>query len=190
MKSLVVLLSGNGSNLQAIIDRIAQENWPLKIAAVISDKPNAYGLIRAQQANIPTHVFPSKLYPGMCEYHQALQDCIGAYQPDLIVLAGYMRILAPEFVNHFAGKIINIHPSLLPAYKGLHTHERVLEAHEKYHGTSIHIVTADLDDGPLLAQERIEIAPDDTAETLKAKVQALEHRLYPEVIYRQVIAAS
>ncbi len=182
--TIVVLLSGNGSNLQAIIDRIHAENWPITIAAVISNNPNAYGLVRAQTATIPTHILTPKSFVDSHCYHEALQACIDAYHPDLIVLAGYMRILTPDFVNYYANKIINIHPSLLPKYQGLHTYERALAASETQHGISIHIVTPELDSGPILAQHVIDIAPNETVASLQAKIKTLEHQFYPEAIYR------
>jgi UDP-2,3-diacylglucosamine hydrolase len=181
---IVVLLSGNGSTLQAIIDRIKANHWPIEIAAVISDRADAYGLTRATQASIPTYVLPPKTFADKQTYHLALQECIDNIGPDLIVLAGYMRILTPEFVTHFANKIINIHPSLLPKFPGMHTHQRVLEAGETEHGTSVHIVTAELDAGPLLAQARTSIDKQDTAESIEKKIKALEAQLYPEVIYK------
>lgn len=179
---IVILISGNGSNLQAIIDAIAKKELPAKICAVISNRAEAYGLERAQRANIPTHVLANKDYKNNQEYDAALQKIIDQYQPELIVLAGFMRILTREFVLHYFGKIINIHPSLLPKYTGLHTHQRVIESGDKEHGVTIHFVTEDLDAGPIIAQEKILVAKDDTAESLKEKIHKLEHQLYPRVI--------
>mgnify|MGYP003640628231 CR=1 FL=1 len=185
---VVVMLSGNGSNLQAMIDSIKEQQWDINITAVISDKPDAFGLQRAQQAGITTHAISPKSFDSKPQFNQALMDCIDSYQPDLIVLAGYMRILPSSFVNHYPNKIINIHPSLLPKYKGLDTHQRVLDAGETEHGTSIHIVTADLDDGPILAQAKLPIEAHDDASALKSKVQKLEHQLYPQTL--QAIATG
>lgn len=179
---LAVLLSGNGSNLQAIFDAIAANRLVVTIVVVISDQQDAYGLQRAKNQGVPTRILEKKPTATRLAYDQALAALLHDYQPDLIVLAGFMRILSSEFVEQFAGKIINIHPSLLPAYPGLHTHERALTNRDRYHGLSIHFVTADLDAGPLIAQARCEVATDDTPESLKQRVQALEHRAYPEVL--------
>ncbi len=179
---IAVLISGNGSNLQAIIDAIKAQTLNANIVVVISDRADAFGLQRAAKANIPTEILPAKSFTDRSEYDLALQQLIESYHPGIIVLAGFMRILSPAFVEHFAGKIINIHPSLLPNYRGLNTHERVLTAQEKIHGVSIHFVTAELDGGPVIAQAQLEIDPNDTAETLKQRVHQLEHQLYPEVL--------
>lgn len=180
--NIVVLISGNGSNLQAIIDAIAAGKINGRIVAVISDQVDAYGLERAESAGIKTEVLLAKDHTDRASYDNALQTCIDRYQPQLIVLAGFMRILGKALVKHFHGRVINIHPSLLPNYRGLHTHERVLEAGEKYHGTSVHFVTEELDGGPLIAQETIEITEKDTPETLKQRIQTVEHQLYPKII--------
>lgn len=178
---LVVLISGNGSNLQAIIDAIAN-GLPAKIMSVISNRADAFGLERAQQANIATHVISTKDFPDAANYDTELQKVIENYHPDLIILAGFMRILTAPLVQHFRGKILNIHPSLLPKYRGLHTHQRALEAGDAVHGVTVHFVTEELDGGPIIAQREIKIASEDTAETLKQKIHLIEHRLYPEVI--------
>ncbi len=178
---IVVLISGNGSNLQAMIDAV-EHHAPFKIAAVISNVDNAYGLIRAEKAGIKTEIINHTHFPSREEFDRALMNAIDQYRPKLIVLAGFMRKLGSEMVRHFAGKMINIHPSLLPKYPGISTHERALEAHDREHGASIHFVTEALDAGPIIAQEKIPILPTDTPETLKARVQALEHVLYPKVI--------
>lgn len=182
MFNIVVLISGNGSNLQAIIDAIAAKKLSANISAVISNRADAFGLERAKKANIPIHVLPNKDFKSTNDYDKALQQCIDQYQPQLIVLAGFIRILGKDFVKHYYGKIINIHPSLLPKYTGLNTHQRVLDAKEKEHGVSIHFVTEDLDSGPIIAQAKLIIEPNDTAETLKHKIHQLEHLLYPQVI--------
>lgn len=177
---IVVLISGNGSNLQAIIDA------KLPVAAVISNEPEAFGITRAKQANIPIHIVNHNDFHRRIEFDTALQECIDQYNPGLIVLAGFMRILGSNFVNHYLGKIINIHPSLLPKYKGCNTHSRALENGEKQHGTSVHFVTPELDDGPIIAQSKLTITQDETPSTLKEKIQILEHKLYPYVI-RQIL---
>ncbi len=177
---IVVLISGRGSNLKSIID--AQD--PLvEIKAVISNKSQAGGLLHAEQANIKTEVLDNKKYTSKLEYDHALQTCINKYQPKLIVLAGFMRILNPEFVNHYQGYIINIHPSLLPAFKGLHTHKRALEAKVKQHGASVHFVTAELDAGPIIIQAQVPILSDDNEDILAARVLNEEHRIYPKAIH-------
>lgn len=179
---LVILISGFGSNLQAIIDAIKNQKLPVTISAVISNRSDAYGLQRAAQAKIPTHIFLKTDYSNAAEYDSALQNCIDQYQPDLVVLAGFMRILTPKLVNHFAGRIVNIHPSLLPKYQGLNTHARVLAGKETEHGVTVHFVTEELDGGPIIMQKNIAIYSDDTVETLQEKIHQLEHELYPLVI--------
>lgn len=179
---IVVLISGNGSNLQAIIDACHEKNYPAEVVAVISNKPDAYGLKRASKANIPTRVIEHKLFPDRKAYDQALMQTIDSYQPDLVVLAGFMRILSDGFVNHYTQRMLNIHPSLLPKYKGLNTHQRVIDAGETHHGASVHFVTASLDDGPVILQSAIEVLPDDTAESLAKRVHQVEHQIYPQAI--------
>lgn len=181
-KRIAVLISGNGSNLQAIIDAVNQGQIQAEIVLVLSNKASAYGLQRAQQANIPTEILSGKDFDSRESYDMALQKILDTYRPDLIVLAGFMRILSENFVNHFAGKLINIHPSLLPKYKGINTHQRVLDAGDKIHGVTIHYVTADLDDGPIIEQASLEVLSDETADTLEARIHQLEHELYPRVI--------
>ena len=174
--SIVVLISGNGSNLQALIDA------KLPIAAVISNTPDAFGLQRATQAAIPTHCIDHRDFQDRESFDQALGHCIDQYAPQWIVLAGFMRLLSAAFVSRYTNQIINIHPSLLPKYPGLNTHQRALDAGDVLHGITIHIVTEALDAGPTLAQEALCIAPDDTAETLQRRIQRLEHLLYPKVL--------
>lgn len=172
------MLSGFGSNLQAIIDAVASKELTANISAVISDNEQAYGLERAKKANIKTHVLttsPSSVMP-------ALEELLTQYSPDLIVLAGYMKILNTDLVKKYNGRMINIHPSLLPKYKGLNTHQKVIDAGDKEHGTTVHFVTEDLDAGPIIAQSKLDVYEHETAEDLKARVQKLEHKLYPEVI--------
>ena len=179
---LVVLISGNGSNLQAIIDNIANHDLPAQIVAVISNKADAFGLERAKKAGIEQRVLSHQDFADREAYDQALQEIIDNYQPDLIILAGFMRILTNNFVEHYANKMLNIHPSLLPKYKGLNTHQRAIDAGEKEHGCSVHFVTPELDDGPVILQATVPIMPDDTAETLAQRVHEQEHRIYPEAI--------
>ena len=178
---IVVLISGNGSNLQAIIDA-CDARMPVEIKAVISTRASAFGCQRAEKAGIETIVISKKDYPERDNYDTQLQEVIEFYNPELIVLAGFMRILGDKIVNHFRGKIINIHPSLLPKYRGLDTHKKVIAASDKEHGVTIHFVTNDLDSGPIIAQEKIKVATNDTAESLEEKIHMLEHQLYPKVI--------
>lgn len=182
MKNLVVLISGNGSNLQAIIDACQKQNITAKISAVFSDNPTAYGLERAKQASIPTVVMQKADYVDNQTYDASLMTELAQYQPDLIVLAGYMRILTPRFVSHYLGKIINIHPSLLPKYPGLNTHRKALANGDKEHGTSIHFVTEKLDAGPIILQAKVPIFVEDQPQDIIARVQTQEHRIYPLVI--------
>ena len=179
-RSIVVLISGNGSNLQAIMDNSANGNY--RISGVISNKADAYGLIRAQQSNIATQVIDHKQYASRDLFDNALAKAIDEYNPGLIVLAGFMRILGADFVKHYQGRILNIHPSLLPAYPGTNTHQRVLDAGEKQHGVSVHFVTEELDGGPVIAQEAIAIEPTDDADSLAEKIHQKEHILYPTVV--------
>ncbi|MBT3529880.1 MAG: phosphoribosylglycinamide formyltransferase [Gammaproteobacteria bacterium] len=178
--SVLVLISGNGSNLQAIIDDSIHSNY--KVCRVICNKADAYGLTRAAQAGIPSTVIDHRDYGSREDFDSALIDLIDQEQVDLIVLAGFMRILSPKFVKHYAGKVLNIHPSLLPAYTGTDTHQRVLDAGEKEHGVSVHFVTEELDGGPVIAQEKISVEKNDTADTLADKVHIKEHIIYPKVI--------
>lgn len=178
---IVVLISGNGSNLQAIIDAIAVD-LPAKICAVISNKVDAYGLERAKQANIPTKVIIRKDFPNRDAYEHALQQNIDQYEPRLIVLAGFMHILGERFVAAYPNRIINIHPSLLPKYPGLNTHAQVLANGDKEHGVTIHFVTPEVDAGPIIAQAKLAVLPDDTVESLQQRIHQLEHKLYPAVI--------
>ena len=183
MLNIVMLISGNGSNLQAIIDAI-DRGLKVRIKAVISNRPDAYGLERAQQANLTTHLIDHHDYASREAFDQALQETIDHHQPDLIVLAGFMRRLSADFVRHYPKNIINIHPSLLPKYPGLNTHQKVLDHQDKTHGVSIHYVTEALDAGPIIAQEQFSVMPDDTVDSLKKKVHTIEHRLYPAIIER------
>jgi len=179
---IAILISGSGSNLQAIIDHQKQHSHEYEIALVLSNKADAYGLIRAQNANIPTQVIEHANFASREEFDQALQTKIETEQVDLIVLAGFMRILTPAFTQHFLGKMLNIHPSLLPKYTGLNTHQRALEAGDTEHGLSIHFVTPELDSGPVILQAKVPIIERDTEESLKEKVHQQEHLAYPLVI--------
>lgn len=178
--SIAVLISGNGTNLQALID--ASENGNFRISLVISNKADAFGLERARREQIPTCVIDHRGYESRQAFDTAVQTALDEAEPRLIVLAGFMRILSAEFVQHFRGRIINIHPSLLPKYTGTNTHQRALEAGEKEHGVSVHFVTEELDGGPVIAQERVPVLPNDTAPELAARVAAREHVLYPRVV--------
>lgn len=182
MANLVVLISGNGSNLQAIIDAVAAGKIAGRISAVISNRADAYGLVRAQQANIPTAIISARDFADRVTYDQALQQCIDQYQPSLVVLAGFMRILGPALVQHYAGRLLNIHPSLLPKYPGLNTHQQALAAGDTEHGATVHFVTETLDGGPIIAQASTTIAHHDDVTALQTKVHQLEHQLYPQVI--------
>lgn len=175
---IVILLSGNGSNFQAILDA----QLPIDIQAVISDKATAFGLQRAQQAGIPTEVVDRNRFGTRAEFDQALQTCIASYQPELIVLAGFMRILNADLVAQYPNRIINIHPSLLPKYPGLDTHQRVLDAQDIAHGVSIHYVTAELDAGPLIAQACFKVPQTADVALLTERAHHLEHQMYPQVI--------
>ncbi|HEX5844233.1 MAG TPA: phosphoribosylglycinamide formyltransferase [Pseudomonas sp.] len=177
--NVVVLISGSGSNLQALIDSIAHDGNPARISAVISNRADAYGLQRAQDAGIATQVLDHKQFDGRDAFDAALVEAIDAFNPQLVVLAGFMRILTPGFVRHYAGRLLNIHPSLLPKYKGLHTHQRALEAGDSEHGCSVHVVTEELDGGPLVVQAVISVQSDDSPTSLAQRVHQQEHRIYP-----------
>ena len=176
---IVALISGGGTNLQAIIDAAAGGRIPGRMAAVLSNRAGVRGLARAESAGIPTEVIEHRDFPDRATFDAAMQETIDRYQPDLVVLAGFMRILTPEFVAHYQGRMLNIHPSLLPAYPGLHTHERAIEAGDSEHGATVHFVTAELDGGPPILRGRVPIEGDDTPETLAARVLNQEHRIYP-----------
>ncbi len=179
---IVVLISGRGSNLQSIIDSVAAGDLPVEIRAVISNRPGVQGLQRASQAGIFTRVVDHSHYPDRAAFDKALQVAIDAYQPELVVLAGFMRILTPAFVHHYQGRMINIHPSLLPEFPGLNTHQRVLEAGRAVTGATIHFVTEEMDGGPAILQARVPVLAGDDAESLAARVLEQEHRMYPVVI--------
>jgi phosphoribosylglycinamide formyltransferase-1 len=179
---IVVLISGRGSNLNAIIDAMESGDLPVEIRAVISNRPEAPGLQRAALAGIRTIVIDHACYQDRAAFDHTLSATIDALQPGLVVLAGFMRILTAQFVEHYHGRLLNIHPSLLPAFPGLHTHQRALDAGCREHGASVHFVTATVDGGPVIAQARVPVLADDTATTLAERVLLQEHRLYPLVI--------
>ena len=180
--SLVVLISGSGSNLQAIIDAIEAGMLNAQIRAVISNRPDAYGLTRAREHGIPAISLDHTQFSDREHFDRQLQQQIDDLHPDLIVLAGYMRILSTAFIQHFHPHILNVHPSLLPRYQGLRTHQRALDNGDREHGVSIHIVTPELDSGPVILQGRFAIDPSDTADSLQQKAHRLEHRMYPQVL--------
>ncbi len=182
MKRIVVLVSGNGSNLQAIIDACQQGRLNGSIAAVFSNKADAYGLERAREAGIPAHALEAAQFADREAFDRQLMLEIDAYAPDLVVLAGYMRILSPAFVSHYLQRMLNIHPSLLPKYPGLHTHRKAIENGDEEHGTSVHFVTEELDGGPVILQAKVPIFSGDTEEDVTARVQHQEHAIYPLVI--------
>lgn len=179
---VVVLISGSGSNLQALIDAIRAGTLPVSIRAVVSNRADAYGLERAAAAGIPARVIDHHDFDGSREFCLALAACIGEYTPGLIVLAGFMRVLHPDFVAQFRDRLVNLHPSLLPRYPGLHTHRRVLEHGDKVHGASVHFVTEDLDAGPVIIQGRVAVEPSDTPESLEEKVRGVEHWILPTAV--------
>ena len=179
---MVVLISGRGNNLQAILDQSQTGQLPVKIRAVISNNAQAQGLERAHRAGIETQVLDHRYYPNRETFDRALMKIIDSYTPKLVVLAGFMRILTSEFVRHYQGHLINIHPSLLPNFPGLDTHRRVLLAGMREHGASVHFVTDKVDGGPIILQARIPVYPEDTAETLAARILREEHRIYPKAI--------
>ncbi|NVZ26990.1 phosphoribosylglycinamide formyltransferase [Pseudomonas gingeri] len=177
--NVVVLLSGTGSNLQALIDDVRTGGNPARIAAVISNRADAYGLQRARDAGIDTRSLDHKAFEGREAFDAALIELIDAFNPQLVVLAGFMRILSANFVRHYQGRLLNIHPSLLPKYKGLHTHQRALDAGDAEHGCSVHFVTEELDGGPLVVQAVVTVESDDSAQSLAQRVHTQEHRIYP-----------
>jgi len=179
---VVILISGRGSNLKAILDEVRAGRLPAEIRVVISNNPDAEGLRIAQAAGIRTMVIDHRDFSERRQFDRALIEAIDREQPALVVLAGFMRILGDEFIHHYAGRLMNIHPSLLPSFKGLNTHGRALEAGVSEHGASVHFVTNDLDGGPVIAQARIRVQPGDTPDTLSARVLEQEHRLYPLAI--------
>ncbi len=183
---IVILISGSGSNLQAIIDAAENNELPVEIRAVISNRPDAKGLQRASRAELRTEVIDHTQFDNRQSFDAALKECIDNFEPRLVVLAGFMRLLTDDLVNQHRGRMLNIHPSLLPAFKGLNTHARALTAFNageiKNHGASVHFVTAELDDGPVIIQAAVPIETDDSPETLAARVLEREHQIYPQAI--------
>ncbi|MFZ6691013.1 phosphoribosylglycinamide formyltransferase [Undibacterium sp. SXout20W] len=182
MKKIVILISGRGSNMQAVVEACVNQKWPAQIAAVISNKTDASGLEYAASKGIPTAVVVSKEFSQREAFDAALQQKIDEFSPDIVVLAGFMRILTPAFVNHYAGRMLNIHPSLLPSFVGLATHSQALEAGVKLHGATVHFVTAELDHGPIVAQAAVPVYNDDTENSLAQRVLAQEHIIYPRAV--------
>lgn len=179
---IVVLISGSGSNLQALIDACEQGQIKGEIVAVISNKADAYGLTRAANAGIVQQVLDHKAFASRQAYDDKLSELIETFSPDLVVLAGFMRILSPSLVENFKGKMVNIHPSLLPKYQGLNTHQRAIDANDEVHGVSVHFVTEELDGGPVILQAKVPILSGDTAQSLAKRVHEQEHIIYPLVV--------
>jgi phosphoribosylglycinamide formyltransferase-1 len=182
MKNIVILISGRGSNMEAVVRAAKAEQWPARVVAVISNRADASGLAFAAEHGIKTAVVANKDYASRAEFDAALQAVIDGYAPDLVVLAGFMRILTEQFVAHYAGRMLNIHPSLLPLFPGLATHAQALAAGVAEHGATVHFVTAELDHGPMVLQAAVPVLPDDTVETLSARVLEQEHVIYPRAV--------
>jgi len=179
---IAILISGRGSNMRVIVERAAAGTLPVDVRVVVSDKPSAEGLSLAADMNIATRVLEPRDFPDRPAYDLALVELLRQFQPQLVLLAGFMRILTPQFIGAFAGRMLNVHPSLLPKYPGLHTHRRCLEAGDAAHGASIHFVTEQLDGGPVVLQAEVPVVPGDTEITLSARVQQAEHKIYPQAI--------
>ena len=179
---VVILISGRGSNLQSLIDGMQNQTLPIDIRAVISNRPDVQGLERARKANIPALTLDHKQFESREAFDKALQKMIDTYEPELVILAGFMRILTPDFVNHYLGRMLNIHPSLLPKYSGLNTHQRTLDNKDSKHGASIHFVTTELDGGPVVIQVEVPVLENHTPETLAARVLEKEHPLYQQAV--------
>jgi phosphoribosylglycinamide formyltransferase-1 len=175
-----ILISGSGTNLQAFIDAVASDDLDLDLRVVFSNTPDAYGLERAEKAGIPTACVRHGDYPDRETFDRAIIAELDQYEPELIILAGFMRILSPSFVNHYKGRVLNIHPALLPKYPGLNTHQRVIDAGDEWHGSTVHFVTEELDGGPRILQGRLRVQAGQSADELQTRVQAIEHRIYPE----------
>ena len=180
MTRAAILISGGGTNLQAFIDAVSTGSLDLELAVVVSNRPDAYGLTRARKAGIPTVCVRNEDYADRSAFDAALAQMLAPFEPDLLILAGFMRILSAAFVKRFEGRILNIHPALLPKYPGLNTHQRVIDAGETWHGSTVHFVTEELDAGPRILQGRVPVLTDDTASCLSARVQAIEHKIYPQ----------
>lgn len=175
-----ILISGSGTNLQAFIDAVAAGELDLNLCVVFSNRPDAYGLERAEKAGIPTACIRHDDYPDRETFDHAVIEELDRFEPDLLILAGFMRILSPRFVDHYEGRILNIHPALLPKHPGLNTHQRALDAGDEWHGSTVHFVTEELDGGPRVLQGRLRVNPDESADDLQTRVQAIEHQIYPE----------
>jgi len=182
MRSIVILISGRGSNMQAIVRAAQTEQWPARIAAIISNRADAEGLKFAAAQGIPTAVVANKDYPDREQFDAALRLVIDGFAPDLVVLAGFMRILTAPLVEHYAGRMLNIHPSLLPSFPGMATHRQALQAGVKVHGATVHFVTPALDHGPIVAQVAVPVLEDDTEQSLEQRVLVEEHQLYPRAV--------
>ena len=182
MRNIVILISGRGSNMEAIVKAAAAEQWPARVAAVVSNRADAEGLQFAQAHGIATAIVANRDYATREAFDSALQQTIDRYQPDVVVLAGFLRILTAGFVEHYAARMLNIHPSLLPAFPGLHTHRRALEAGAKTHGATVHFVTPELDHGPIVAQAEVEVRAGDTEDSLAERVLEQEHIIYPRAV--------
>ncbi len=178
----VILISGRGSNMQSIINAIQSDELDAEVTAVISNRPDAAGLTFARNAGIANEILDHKNFTTREAFDQELMQLIDSFDPDYVVLAGFMRILSREFVQHYANRLINIHPSLLPKFKGMHTHKRAIDAGETEHGASVHFVTEELDAGPVILQAKVPVMADDTEETLAARVLLEEHKLYPDAL--------
>lgn len=182
MKRIVVLISGRGSNMEAIVQRSAAEDWPARVVAVIANRPDAAGLAFARAHGIAAAVVDHRAWPERAAFDQALANAIDAHEPDLVVLAGFMRILGADFARHYEGRLLNIHPSLLPAFPGLHTHRRALQAGCKLAGATVHFVTPELDHGPIVMQSVVPVQPGDDEHVLAARVLATEHVIFPQSV--------
>jgi phosphoribosylglycinamide formyltransferase-1 len=182
MKTIVILISGRGSNMEALIAARDAGRLPVHIGAVISNRPDAKGLATAEKAGIATRCLDHKAYADRAAFDAALAECIDGFAPDLVVLAGFMRILTPDFVRHYDGRMLNIHPSLLPSFPGLDTHRRALDAGVRIHGCTVHFVTAELDHGPVVVQAAVRVHDDDDESSLAARVLAQEHLVYPQAV--------
>ena len=182
MKNIVILISGRGSNMEALIAARDAGKLPVNIAAVISNRPDAKGLETAAKAGIATHYIDHKAFAGREAFDAALAECIDGFAPDLVVLAGFMRILTADFVRHYEGRLLNIHPSLLPSFPGLHTHQRALEEGVRIHGCTVHFVTAELDHGPVVIQAAVPVLDGDDEAALAARILVQEHKVYPQAV--------
>ncbi|WP_455477601.1 phosphoribosylglycinamide formyltransferase [Bartonella sp. B41] len=181
-KQIVIFISGNGSNMVALARASKQDKYPAKIIAIISDNPHATGIEKARNNNLPVHIIDKKKYPTKEAHEEAILTILAQYKPDLICFAGYMRLISARFIKFYEGRILNIHPSLLPSFKGLKAHERVLQAGVKITGCTVHIVTEDMDSGKIIAQAAVPVCPDDTVESLSQRVLKAEHKLYPKAL--------